>query len=108
LCLLLMATLVWGGCVSCPQFFVTQAGAGNPHGCCNKPVPSTDHHSKPSKNCVLQPLDVPAPVADAAPAGGGFEAVRPGDGQRFDDALIVVGDRTSPPDRLALHHILLI
>jgi len=107
--LLLMATLVWGGGVSCPQFFQNPAGSGDPHGCCQKPASGSSHHSKPAKDCVIQPLDIPAPVAETGQSGAAFEFSPPPDSSGGHEiAAARLPGSTSPPDRLALLHTFLI
>ena len=54
LALLLVVTLVWGGCVSCSQYFMfanSRAGCCNPTGHCGK-TPTTPA----SKDCHIQAL----------------------------------------------------
>jgi len=49
LSLLLVTTLVWGGCVSCEQYFMfgQSRGCCNPDGHCNRKAP----HSNNSRDC---------------------------------------------------------
>jgi hypothetical protein len=62
--LLLAVTLVWGGCVSCSQYFMFAGSRDNcchPSGHCGK-VPA------PAKGCNIQPMAVVKAPSLAAPA----------------------------------------
>lgn len=51
---LLLLTLVWGGCISCPQFFMFPAAAKN---CCNKAGQcERPTQTAPLKDCKRIPL----------------------------------------------------
>ncbi len=68
LSLLLLATLLWGGCLSCPQYFMFPASHGgccNPAGHCkNAPAPAPA-----SRDCNMQAVALPAVSLDAAAHG---------------------------------------
>jgi hypothetical protein len=72
LSLLLLATLLWGGCVSCPQFFMFPKAEKD---CCNK-AGQCERPSKtaPVKECKRMPVEthgfasVHAELAAAVPA----------------------------------------
>jgi hypothetical protein len=103
---LLLATLIWGGCVSCPQYFVTQVDQSDAHGCCHKPAPD---RASTAKSCTLQAYDLSAYGLHAveAPADAGVAA--PGLAPPAPTvAVVAVTPSATPPDLLALHRILLI
>ena len=56
LCLVLLATLLWGGCLSCSQYFMFPGSGG---GCCD-PSGHCGHVPKPPapNDCHIQPLTV--------------------------------------------------
>lgn len=62
LSLLLTAVLLWGGCVSCAQYFQFTAS----HGCCN--AGGHCRRAPAAKTCSIQPMEVPAAAHFTAPA----------------------------------------
>ena len=109
LCLLLLTALVWGGCVSCPQFFMFAKAKDS---CCNPTGGCKRTQKAPASDCNTMPLAlhqhesadfatvlVAQPEPLAAPAF--FTA---------DHASTLDLDSTihSPPDLLALHSTFLI
>jgi hypothetical protein len=54
LCLILSALVLWGGCVSCPQYFVSPVSGT--HDCCHPDGGCKDKTSHPAKstNCSFQ------------------------------------------------------
>ena len=71
LSLLMVVTLLWGGCVSCPQFFMFQVEAEksccNNDGQCERPTKTTP--SKECKRMPLEPQGFASAHADLAVAG---------------------------------------
>jgi hypothetical protein len=65
LSLLLVMTLLWGGCLSCPQYFMfpnSHDGCCNPAGHC-KQDPA---HRPASKDCNIQPIALETGAIDMA------------------------------------------
>src|SRR5271165_1428700 len=65
LTLLMGVTLLWGGCLSCPQYVMFPSSPG---GCCNpdghcKQVPA---HSPASRDCNIQPIALATATSDIA------------------------------------------
>lgn len=110
LSLLLVATLLWGGCISCPQFFMFPKAEKN---CCNK-AGQCERTSKtaPVKECKRMPLESQA-FAHAELAAVVFTADNevlvpaPGDVSHtvYPDSPVV---EHSPPDLNVLHSTFLI
>ena len=83
---LVVMTLLWGGCVSCSEFFMFD----HSHACCQKDhecVVSTlgDLHAAPAALPALEAAEVLAPVEIAAAA-----------------EIVALPPEPLPPDRLAL------
>lgn len=61
LSLVMVATMMWGGCISCPQFFMfpTKASKGccQKNGQCDRGSKSTPDKSAPAKECKRMPLE---------------------------------------------------
>ena len=98
LSLLLVVVLLWGGCVSCSQYFQFSAS----HGCCD---PAGHCRKAPvSKSCSIQPMDVPALAHAAAPAIASAMVVVPPVPvvAHFLEARVV---ETFPPDLCKLHSV---
>ena len=109
LALLLVVTLLWGGCVSCSQYFMfanSRAGCCHPTGHCGK-APTTPA----SKDCHIQPLaltkidgavgqpSLPAVAAPVVPLAADLASVfttRP---------FAFVSPQASPPDLCLLHSV---
>ena len=111
LSLLLLATFVWGGCISCEQYFMwpSDKSCCSPDGHCKtKKAPvkqdpgreckqmafdhqkAIDHHIDLPVIAVVA-VDVPIHIVEAFAQGHGIDAIEP-----------------SPPDRQILHSIFLI
>lgn len=112
--MLLTATLLWGGCLSCAQYFmspVSQAGhCCKPSGECRK----TQNSSPPSKDCAIQPYSLAQTVATpdhaeilmasvVATPGYGLFLQLPQTHPILD--LPATGSRGSPPDLNLLHSV---
>ena len=112
LAVLLVSTLLWGGCLSCSQFFMLQANRAEhcctPTGQCHRvPAPSPI-----SRDCTIQPIALGgvAPdtvlhpgltVADApAPITGQVPVLHLSRG-----AAILPSATISPPDLSLLHSV---
>ena len=117
LSLMMVATFLWGGCVSCEQFFMfpgKQQGCCNKSGQCERPGKSTPKPQKPEKvDCNRLPLDrggsphvVPLPAILPAQIAADFvyfpltTFVRP--------AFFEIALDPSPPDWQALNSTFLI
>jgi hypothetical protein len=69
LSLLLAATLVWGGCISCEQYFMFSKGCCNPDGHCKTKSPAKNKSSRECKQIAFdhqEKLHVAFPVATLA------------------------------------------
>ncbi len=109
---LMVLTLLWGGCISCPQFFMFPTAATGAKACCRKdgscknqkPAPKTT--AKECKRISLEPASAPIELAvDLPPSFAPLPT----------PALPLAVARTqaapaddSPPDRLVLHSTFLI
>ena len=115
LSLLAAITLFWGGCISCPQFFMFPTAEETEKSCCNK-AGNCERPEKtaPEKECKLMPLELQAfGSADVQLAAAGITtdvlpfapifrpAVR---GMHFETEPV----EHSPPDLTVLHSTLLI
>jgi hypothetical protein len=102
LSILLVAVLLWGGCVSCSQYFAFTAS----HNCCD---PVGHCRKAPVKTtCIIQPMDVTSMAHFIAPdpAVAGVVVVALAAPMRLIDApadtpLV----RESPPDLCKLHSV---
>jgi hypothetical protein len=110
LSLLMVATLLWGGCVSCSRFFMFPSAKSD---CCNKGKCERPTNSAPQKECNRMPLGlqgathVHAELALVAVAET-VDVVQPPAPVRFaakQDALLV---EHSPPDLNVLNATFLI
>jgi hypothetical protein len=107
---LMTATLLWGGCLSCPLFFgpgVTAAkNCCHPHGGCNEKPGET----KPAAACSIQSAILSAnkaavaatPVLSVSPLMPVWQPVT----ARTASYPIALADRGSPPDLNLLHSVL--
>ena len=111
LSLLLVTTLVWGGCISCDQYF----SFGNSHGCCNpnghckRTGPSQKSGS--DRECKLIAFDKQKPIgvhfalpAVLADAVAPLVASPPALAQSRD----AIPADTSPPDLQVLNSVFLV
>jgi hypothetical protein len=113
--MLLIVTMFWGGCISCPQFFMLPGGEDN---CCDEAGRCKKRSEEPpveQKQCQTMPLELqpsgvhhspPVSVAeiDEIPVGHIAPHVAVNVGQREDSAQRV----HSPPDRQSLYSTYLI
>jgi hypothetical protein len=99
LSILLVAVLLWGGCVSCSQYFAFTAS----HRCCD---PAGHCRKAPVKtNCSIQPIDVQSTAHFIAPDSA-VAAVAPVAPAPFIDAPSDTPFiRESPPDLCKLHSV---
>jgi hypothetical protein len=75
--LLLVATLLWGGCVACPQFFqapLAKKSCCDPAGHCKRT--KTDS-SQPQKPCQFQQLEIQQKVKPPVPVVATIHPVLP-------------------------------
>lgn len=111
LSLLLVVTLLWGGCLSCPQYFMfpnSHGGCCHPDGHC-KQVPS---QQPASTECNIQPIAPTSGVSDTAIQPVLLSAIIPAD--RVSIHAIAPGTPRlepgtldpSPPDLYLLQSIL--
>jgi hypothetical protein len=110
LSLLMVATLLWGGCISCSQFFMLQKAEKS---CCQKNGQCTrPSRSAPVKECKRMPLE---PQAAPSPATLAMAAL-PEDpiiiSPALESSLVGIHPEApreySPPDRQVLHSTFLI
>lgn len=109
--LLLVATLVWGGCLSCSQYFMfanSSSGCCHPSGHCSKTpqVPA-------SKECHIQPFaatkSFAAPDPQSLPAVAAPVVLMADQASVFNTRpLAFVPRQASPPDLCLLHSVFLI
>jgi len=113
--LLMTATLLWGGCLSCPQYFMLASKAGK--SCC---MPSGECKEKQSgrqsrsQECTIQPVAVSdSRVADTIAQAATSVMPIPAANVAVPLTLAVPNelrlaqsDRGSPPDLNLLHSIL--
>jgi hypothetical protein len=114
LSVLLLITLLWGGCVSCSTYFMFP---GSPAGCCN---PSGHCKKTPqaplAKNCTIQPMALAKvsgnpserpelPMVGVTPL---MPAVMPQAKALIARTESFFLPQTSPPDLNLLHSVLLI
>ena len=100
LSMLMVVVLVWGGCISCSQYFRFAA----PHGCCD-PVGHCHQKTPTSKTCSIQPVDVPAVAHFIAPEISAASIVPPKLVAEAAFAPAVVSIEHSPPDLCKLHSV---
>jgi hypothetical protein len=112
--LLLTATLLWGGCLSCAQYFMSPvAVAGHcckPSGECRK----APNSSSPAKDCAIQAFALAQTVvtpdhaavllASAVAAPDSVPVLTPSQIHAIPD-LKAAGSRGSPPDLNLLHSV---
>ena len=104
LSLLLVAVLLWGGCLSCSQYFMAPAS----HGCCD-PVGHCGRvpaHKPIDKDCSIQAMALPGANGTAPIAAATVPAATPPPPAQ----LIVALGRlapilASPPDLCKLHSV---
>lgn len=110
LSLLLVVTLLWGGCLSCPQYFMfpnSHNGCCNPAGHC-KPVPT---HPPASKDCNIQPIALATATSDMAAHPVLPIAIVPATLMTADASVHGVSllefrpSQASPPDLSLLHSV---
>jgi hypothetical protein len=110
LSLLMVVTLLWGGCLSCPQFFMF---ANSHDGCCNpaghcKQVPA---RSPASKDCNIQPIALATGAPDMAAPSSLPIAIVPAilmtaDASVHGAAMLeFLPSHASPPDLSLLHSV---
>src|SRR5579862_3357729 len=102
LSLLMVVTLLWGGCLSCPQYFMFR---DSPNGCCNpaghcKQIPT---HSPGSRDCNIQPIALATGNYDVAAHAALPIAIVPStmsaDASVHDASLLEFrSSQASPPD----------
>jgi hypothetical protein len=107
---LLAVTLVWGGCLSCSQYFRfpgAKAGCCDPVGRCGK-IPT--QKSAP-KDCTIQPMALTSPAPDVGPPTADI-AYAPSPANRtpeIEAALVIAFvPKEAPPDLCLLHSVFLI
>lgn len=112
LSVLMVLTLLWGGCISCPQFFMFPTAVTAAKACCRKdgscknqkPAPKT--MAKECKRISLEPASTPIELAvDLPPSFAPLPTFAP--------PLAVARTQAppaddSPPNRLVLHSTFLI
>jgi hypothetical protein len=99
LSLLLVAVLLWGGCISCSQYFQFSAS----HGCCD-PVGHC-RRTPVSKTCSIQPMQVTALAHSFVPDATVAPVILAPPVPVFavlSEAAIV---KESPPDLCKLHSV---
>jgi hypothetical protein len=99
LSVLLVAVLLWGGCISCSQYFQFSAS----HGCCD-PV----GHCRPtpvSKTCSIQPMHVTALAHCVAPDATVASLTLAPPVPLFAALSEVAIVKESPPDLCKLHSV---
>jgi hypothetical protein len=105
--LLLAVTLVWGGCISCSQYFMFAGSRDNcchPSGHCGKvPAPARDCNIQPMAVVKAPSLAAPALSAAVLPAAIAVPASPAGAG--VSGAALPPSD-ASPPDLCLRHSIL--
>ena len=108
---LMTITLVWGGCLSCSQYFVSPMKACcDPHGSCNR-KPGTP---KSTRECNLQPaVPASAKAPEAAIQVSLASAILPSElaqfatsNRRHADFSTALSEPGSPPDLNLLHSVL--
>jgi hypothetical protein len=115
LSLLVTITLFWGGCISCPQFFMFPTTDSTEKSCCNKAEKcERPEKTAPEKECKRMPLELQAfGSAHAALAAAVITTDimpvvstprAPISGTRFETAPL----EHSPPDLTVLHSTFLI
>jgi hypothetical protein len=102
LSLLMVATLLWGGCVSCSRFFMVAAAKSD---CCNKGQCDRPTNTTGKKDCNRMPLGLQgAPHVDAGfiaiAVGGVVEAAERPARQAMTRAAALL--EHSPPDLTVL------
>jgi hypothetical protein len=114
LSLLIVATFLWGGCVSCEQFFMFSAGKQS---CCNKAGkcerPGKNSPKPEKQDCNRLPLDRGENVHSVAPpallpAAIGADIVRSSLCAFYRVTVFELLPDPSPPDRQALNATFLI
>ena len=114
LSLLIAVTLFWGGCISCPQFFMFPTAKAEKN-CCDKAGKcERPEETAPAKECKRMPLELQAfgsahaglaaavITTDILPVGSLRGA--PVSGTHFETAAV----EHSPPDLTVLHSTFLI
>ena len=110
LSLLLMATLVWGGCVSCEHYFMfgKSQGCCNPDGHCKRNAPAKNSPARDCKQIAFGHqkgidlhFDLPAMAIDRITLT--LPSTEPS--PRWPDSFYV---DPSPPDYQSLHSVFLI
>ena len=113
LAVLLVATLLWGGCLSCSQFFMLPT-SGLQHCCkatghCRGKVPA---HSSSSRECAIQPIALGEIVPDTGLNANFIVAAAPMPIaphlpalQLSGSAKVVTVDTGPPPDLCLLHSV---
>jgi hypothetical protein len=110
LSLLLLTTLVWGGCISCEQYFM-RPGAKNccaPDGHCRSKAPAQNKSGRECKQIAFDhqksvDLSIDLPVVPVVALGLPLGAIEP-----VAAWLGTVPVEPSPPDLQALHSTFLI
>ena len=110
--ILMVVTMMWGGCISCPQFFMFTAVAEK--NCCEAEQCERPSKNAPVKECKRMPLEpqgfssahahlaVTVLTADVQPIA--TTLCVPLVGHRFETAAV----EHSPPDLNVLHSVLLV
>lgn len=99
LSILLVAVLLWGGCVSCSQYFAFTAS----HKCCD---PVGHCRKAPVKtNCSIQPMDVTSTAHFIAPESVVAAVALVAPVRLVDAPADTPVVRESPPDLCKLHSV---
>lgn len=115
LALLLVVTLMWGGCISCPQFFMFPGKANGTKSCCNAAGKCTRTPAKTPvrQECQKMPMEAHASghLSTEPPAADGLWTIvritQPYSGTlRAHQRELAI--EYAPPDRQALHSTFLI
>jgi len=107
LSLLMTATLFWGGCVACPQFFMFSSRVKQD--CCKGGQCDKSQHSTRAKECKRLPLEphgFPQDLAEPPTAIVASIELAPPAISHSPAAIVPV--EHSPPDLLLLHSTFLI
>jgi hypothetical protein len=108
--LLLVVTLLWGGCLSCSQYFMFPSSHA---GCCNPAGHCGETHQSPAKSCHIQPF-APAKTFSGTIAQSTLSAVAlplpieaTNQASAFGARLQqLFSPQPSPPDLCLLHSVL--
>jgi hypothetical protein len=99
LSVLLVAVLLWGGCISCSQYFQFSAS----HGCCD-PVGHC-RRTPVSKTCSIQPMHVTALAHAVVPDATVAAVILPPPAPVFAVSSESPVVKESPPDLCKLHSV---